>query len=293
MYPSHRLSPCVLIELQTNSARWAWNKASNTLQFPLILSLVAETGEVQQYTVSSWQPGSDIDTGIQFTDAPAGQGLCPLAAPPQAIYIDSITYGWLTDFSFNANNINTADSSTSISGTSLSVNMAGYGGLQFTRNGGFDPEYFSTFQFSAKANGQSPLRVYFGALASGETGGSTVTVTSDWQTFNISMATLSTSSVEFDVVFQNFQSNTMQFWFDNIQFSLAAVSPLDNITYTPPGNVKINSTDPGSVSGSGLGSTTRLNFDTTTAGSNFPTNSATSVAFSGLLVLLAVFAALL
>jgi len=275
----------------TDSGMWSWNKASNSFQLPVTISIVGTTGQVLQFETNTLTSDSTLDFGSQFTDVAPGIGTCPLAEPPVYIYQDSLTYGWSTTFSFDDASINLNYTSDAVSASAIFVDLYGYGGLQFTRDGGFDPEYFTTLQFDARSNGQATLRIYLGQLASGAVGGVTLqnSISTQWQTFNISLANLVPSLVEYDIVFQNFQGNEAQYWFDNIMFGLAPVSPLANITYstptTPNGNttssgVSTNGTDTGSVGGSGIVSTTQFNFDTTTStpSGKDPTSTSSSVA---------------
>jgi len=218
----------------SGSARWTWNQATGTLKFPITIAIASESNEVLSNQMASWTPGQTLDFGSQFANPSPSTGTCPMAEAPLYIFQDAVTYGWSTTYSFQYASIANDTSNPYDGADSLLANLYAWGGLQFTRDGGFDPAYFSSIQFAAKASQQASLRVYVGVLAQGQEGGVTLSnaISTQWNAFNISMADLQAGNVQYDIVFQNYQGNQISFWFDDIHFIESPYPPQSpNITY--------------------------------------------------------------
>ncbi len=189
-----------------------------------------------------------MDYGIQFTDVIGGTG-CPLAPSPYDIYNDTVAYGWDTSYSFGYTQIDIEDNSTSFGGTtSISITVSQYNGLQFTRTGAYNPQYFLSLHFAAKSTSDnSVVRVYigdgYGALSA------QVPVTTAWQAYNVSVSSLvdPNESAAYNLVFQNFAADTAQFWFDEIRWTLDPINPLTNVTVIPPTGLVFNTSTTGAI----------------------------------------------
>eukprot|EP00026_Physarum_polycephalum_P008148 Phypoly_transcript_08226.p1 GENE.Phypoly_transcript_08226~~Phypoly_transcript_08226.p1 ORF type:complete len:250 (+),score=36.60 Phypoly_transcript_08226:634-1383(+) len=216
------------------SGIWEWNKNERALSFPITLYVTGTTRQTISTTVEEMDEGRSFDFGDQFIDVVGFNGTnCPMTSSPTTIYEDSVAYGWDASYSFGHSFIDQADRSSPYEGTAaIHAGLFQFGGLLFTRNGGFNPQYFSQLTFAAKASFPAQIKIYTNSNSNPHSSTSlfaTRRVGTQWATYNVSVATLTTRDIEFGLAFLNMEGRMVQLWLDSVRWMLAENSPLDLI----------------------------------------------------------------
>ncbi|KAK5582040.1 hypothetical protein RB653_003622 [Dictyostelium firmibasis] len=254
--------------LTNQNGNWKWNKNVYELQFPATLYVTSNTGESASYTMKS-KPISNqpIDLAFQFNPdsiASLEGNECSMALPPQYIYQDGVTYGWVDSQSFNYLNFTDTSSDTkSGSGTCIKAQLDGHGGIKFTREGDFQTTYLEKLSFDIKTSVDTSLfAVYFGDIATKNIDPLTG---SNWTTVVLNVKDLTNNTVEGALTFFNNQADSLTVWLDNIKWTFIEGAPVNaptmNLTEvnnkpsTTSGTATTSNTPSSSIGGSsGVGS---------------------------------------
>ncbi|KAM9973497.1 hypothetical protein ACTFIW_010591 [Dictyostelium discoideum] len=225
--------------LKRDLGKYTWNQEGGgaKLQFPATLILTGIDGQTLSYKFNKPPSGQMVDIKKQF--APPTQksssalvlreseNKCEMGKLPDYVYQESLGLGWVTYFSWKFVYINLESHETnkkaSMGKNLIQVELKGYGGLHFTREGGFQTKYIKSLSFTIRAAPPiSALQVYVGQV------GSYTLPTLGWQWTEITIPASkikSKNDIEYSLSFYNNKNQTNTLWIDNIKWNFTPNCP--------------------------------------------------------------------
>ncbi|EGC38797.1 hypothetical protein DICPUDRAFT_53119 [Dictyostelium purpureum] len=220
--------------LKRDLGKFNWNQGqggnSYKLQFPATLIVTANDGQVISFKFNRPPAGVSIDTRKQFEnkgDPKISKSTCLMAMAPEYVYQESLELGWASYFSWKYTYINISSHETgkkvALKKNCIQTELESYGGLQFTREGGFPTKYIKAVSFTVRAAPPTEnLQVYFGLLGSYTVPGP---IGWDWEEITIPISKLKPNPIEYNLVFYNNQEEKSALWIDNIKFTYSISTP--------------------------------------------------------------------
>ncbi|EGG23173.1 expansin-like protein [Cavenderia fasciculata] len=255
-------------KMKLENGGWTWNKADNgpKFAFPGSLLVGGSDGEYMAYEFDKAKGNLAYNTLKQFTPSPGVNDtkICTLALVPEYMYDDHLTYGWDVYQSFNFTEFTIDDTNDPYSGiTNIRIELEAYGGVVFSREGGFTTKYLKSVSFACKVHKGKPipsLRIYF--EKSGIPTSLPNQLSYEWQIFTVYVDGLQPNDIEYALAFKSALGVQTVIYLDYIKWEFTTDIPDSPEVEAHTGNPAqlstmsrpLITTSTGATSGTSLGS---------------------------------------